>query len=251
MFPFPSIPSRGYACDAAEFDGTNDYLLRGGALTGVASSKMFTLAMWIDSTVTGAEQRLFVSADPAGGTNSVLNIRKNSTDKLEILGENAATTPILDLQTFSGIPAGWTCILCSLDMADTGKRNIYFGDADQTFATGIYTNDTLDFVSADWVVGARGDGGLKYTGGLANLMFWPGVYTDFDVQANRRLFITSAGKAANPAAAHAVLGPPAVCLGLQENETANNFALNDDIGATGGAFTVTGALTTYASSPSD
>lgn len=251
MFPFPIVPSRGYGCDAVGFDGTNDYLLRGGALDGVASSKMFTLAMWVDSTVTGAEQRLFVSADPAGGTNSVFNVRKGATNKLEILGENAAAVAILAINTSASLPTGWTCVLCSLDMADTGKRHIYFGNNDQTISAPTYTNDTLDFVSPDWVVGARGDGGLKYTGGLANLMFWPGVYVDLDVQANRRLFITSLGKAANPATAYAALGPPAVCLALQENETANNFALNDDIGATGGAFTVTGALTTYASSPSD
>ena len=117
-----------------------------------------------------------------------------------------------------------------------------------------YTDDTLDIALADWAVGALASGLEKFDGGVAELMFWPGVYTDFSVTDNRRMFISGVGKPVDPAAnagAFETLGAPAVYFHLDNGETANNFVANNDGGATGGAFTVTGALTTYASSPSD
>lgn len=256
MFPFPIMPPGGLplvTCDAADFDGTNDYATRGAGLTGAADSKKLTFVTWLNSTATGAEQRILVSADPLGGINSVVNIQKNATNKLVVLGENAAASQILHISSAINIPSGWTCVLCSVDMADTGKRHIYFGDTSSLSAT-IYTDDTLDITSPDWIVGARGDGALKFTGGMAELMLWPGVYIDFSQTANRRKFVSSSGKPVDPSAtggAIATLGAPAIYFHLNDAETANNFVANDDGGATGGAFTVTGALTTYASSPSD
>lgn len=144
--------------------------------------------------------------------------------------------------------------MISVDMADTNKRHIYQGDAVKTGGWFTYTDAAIDFTNSDWSFAADPDGSTKHDGGFAEVMFWPGVYIDFSQTANRRKFISSSGKPINPSAgggAIATLGAPAIYFHLDDGETANNFVANNDGGATGGAFTVTGALTTYGSSPSD
>jgi hypothetical protein len=242
-----------FACEAASFDGTNDYLTRNSALAGVTSSKMFTLALWVDYTAGITEERLLVSATSVGSANSVFNtaLIPGGDKNFRIRAENAANIEILYLDSGDITPATWTCIMCSVDLADIGKRHLYLNDT-SSISVNVYTDDTMELESPAWVVGARGDGGLKLAGDLANLMFWPGVYTDFSVQANRRLFITGTGKAADPSLAINALGAPAVCMFLGAGATnADAMALNDTYTATGGTFTVNGALSIAGTSPTD
>ena len=257
MFPFPIIPSVGNPLinvDAADFDGTNDYATRGAGLTGISDSKIFTFTSWVIRD-TSTTSKLFASTTALGGSSSRFALGKNvTTNTFSILGRNSASSTILDATSTNGIPASqWVWVGISVDLSDTNKRHLYFNDTSELSVV-TYTNDTIDFTDADWCFGAFGDGTQKWNGGFAETMFWPGAYIDFSQESNRRKFISGSGKPVNPAAiggAIDTLGTPIVYFHLDDGETANNFVANNDRGATGGAFTVTGTLSTYTTSPSD
>lgn len=234
--------------DAADFDGTNDYATRGAGLTNAVDSKQMTFVMW---------QKRDTSQGPylCGSTDSnppiECLIAPSGANKLEIIVKNAASTNILSIvSTTTTSTSAWQCWMVSVDLADAAKRFIYLGDTSDLGTVTAYTNDTMDFTPSNWSIGAYPDGALKYDGGIAEMYLWTGVYTDFSVTANRRMFIDALGKPVGSATAIATLGAPDIYFHLNDGETANNFVLNND-GGDGGAFTVTGALSTYATSPSD
>lgn len=257
MFPFPIVSSVGaplIKVDSADFDGSNDYATRGAGLTGISDSKVFTFSSWVirDNSSTA---KLFVSNTTIGGASSRFALGKViTTDEFTILGRNSASTTILYATSTNAIPSSqWIWVGISVDLSDTNKRHLYFNDTNELSVV-TYTNDTIDFTDAEWCIGAHADGTQKWNGGFAEMMFWPGVYIDFSLESNRRKFISGSGKPVNPIAiggAFDTLGTPTVYFHLDDGETANNFVSNNDGGATGGTFAVTGALSTYASSPSD
>ena len=239
----------GYRANAVNFDGTNDYLTLGAGLTGAADSKLLTLSFWIRKQGSdGVAERIIRSATTVGGATSRVVVTKNTLDKISIQGVNAAGTSVLIASPTDDtveVADGWVHILCSVDLADTGKRHLYLNDAsDATWST--YTDDLIEFTEQDWAIGATPDGSGKLNADLADLWFLPGTYIDFSVTANRRLFISATGKP--------------VYLGATGERPTGTSALIYLSGATagwetnlgtGGGFTENGALSTSATSPSD
>jgi hypothetical protein len=241
--------------DAAGFDGASDYATRGATLTGIADSKLLSYCGWFRGVAVGGV--FFANATTVGGGTVRLKIGKNGTDgSLQTWAYKSDGTLILDQSSTAfaaiGNREGWYG--ASFDMNDSTKTRIYWGDRSEAEVAATYSDNTIDLTVADWSVGARPDSGEKWNGGMAEFIFWPGVWIDWSVQATRRLLYSASAKPVNPtlpSGAFATLGTPSVYLHLNDGETADNFVANNDGGATGGAFTVAGALSTYASSPSD
>lgn len=237
-----------FLVDAGDFDGTSDYATRVGGLTNAADSSMFTFVMWTKADAVGTS-RYFRNATTLAGATSRLTVHQQSG--VFLIQGNTPSVNILNISTTAAPSTTvWQCLMCSVDMNNAAKRHLYIGDTDELNVT-TYDAGSFDFTVADWAVGAVPDGSNKLNGGIAELLFWTGAYTDLSVTANRRRFFSSAGKPVNPAVAIGALGVPDVYFHLGKGEAANNFVANDDQGADGGAFTVVGALSTYASSPSD
>lgn len=242
-----------FLVDAADFDGTNDYATRGAGLTNAADSKLMTFVMWQKSdTVSSGRVYLGCSTTLAGATDR-FSVSLGVANKFYIIGKNSSGTTVLDFNTTtSASTTVWQCLMCSVDLLDNTKRFLYLGDTNE-LNSNTYVNTAMDFTVADWSVGAQADGSTKIDAGQAEMMLWTGVYIDFSVEANRRLFFSATGKPVDPNAAGgaiATLGAPDIYFHLNDGEAADNYVANND-GGDGGAFTVTGALTTYASSPSD
>ena len=233
--------------DAADFDGTNDYATRGAGLTNAADSKLFTFVMWTKADAVGG--RYFTGVTTLGGSTLRFSVHEQS-GVFFLQASSPGGTNILNINTTTApSTTAWQCLMCSVDLADTAKRHLYLGDTNE-LNVNTYTDAAIDFTLADWAVGARPDGSGKHDGGLAEMYFWTDAYIDLSVLANRRLFISNLGQPAGPGGAVSALGIPDVRFHLNDGETANNFVANVGNGD-GGAFTVTGALSTYASSPSD
>ncbi len=79
---------------------------------------------------------------------------------------------------------------------------------------------------------------------FADVQIYTNLDIDLSITANRRLFISAAGKPVDPAIAVAALGNPIILF--SGNNT--GFPINQ---GTGGVFTLTGALTNATTSPSD
>lgn len=260
--------------DAALFDGTNDYLTRTGAFTGSPSSaKNGILSFWFRASATGTKnnEAIYGIDNPATGAQSLgaqcsLNGAGFSDNFAAFVGTTSNQLQIDLLNSASPLPNGffgataWHHIIMAWDGAvGWSATRLYIDDVDKTpasnasnFVANLAVNYTLfDYYSVgsiwDGVYGQFGD---KADAAFAELYFAPGQYLDLSASANREKFRTALGKPADLGTdGSAATGTaPMVYLHLADAETANNFATN----RTGkGNFTVVGALTTSATSPSD
>jgi len=247
------VGASSYAVSAVDLDGANDYLTRGGGLTGAADSKSGIFSAWVRiDGGTGTRRIVGSRVSP-----SLANRWRSSWlggsfgGGFLIAANNSADTNILIIQTATHYVASsaWIHLLASWDL-DAGVAHFYVNDAEDLLAGSTLTNDTIDYTNDDWEVGANADGTLKFNGCFAEIYLAPGQFLDFSVEANRRKFISADGKPVN-------LGPdgstptgtaPIIYLDLASGEDPDNFGVNK---GTGGDFTVVGALEEATSSPSD
>jgi len=237
--------------ESADFDGLNDYMARGAALTGAANSKsgIVSTRIRIDGTDNAVQYSIVESthfilcrviSNGLPGSNAFL-----------IQGTNLGSSVILNISTATAYTqsATWLHVLASWDIA-SAATHLYVNDADDKDPTVVATNDTIVYTDTNFQVGAGGGSLNKVDGCLAEVYFAPGQYLDFSVTNNRRKFITSSLKPVYLGTNGA--GPtgtaPAVYLHLDPSETVANFATNR---GTGGDFTITGALAAGSTSPSD
>ena len=238
------------AVDSAQFDGTNDYMLRGSDLSGNADSKSGIISVWVRlDGGDGTYMRIFCGSNSLVTALTDFILEREIGNTFAVTARNAAVTTILLIRTVATYVASstWLHVLASWDLA-AGTNNLYINDvSDKSIVTN--TNDTIDYTEADYVVGASELGTLKLNGCLAELYFAPGQYLDFSNVYNRRKFISASGKpvslGANGALPTGVA--PIVYEHLNVGELASDFAVN--LG-TGGGFTVNGSLTTGSTSPS-
>lgn len=236
--------------DTADFDGTNDVMKRGAALTGIADSKTGILSIWarIDGG-DGTLRRIFSCATVQG-----CQLNLTTGNNFQLLGQNVTPATILNLTSTTSYIAGatWRHFLASWNMAVAGSGRLYITNvSDKSEVT--YTNDTINYTGAtDWSIGdaTTGPSVLEFNGCLAEVYFAPGQYLDFDIVANRRRFISANGKPVYLGATGQIpTGTAAIVYQhLDDGEAVANFATNR---GTGGNFTITGTLDTGSTSPSD
>lgn len=234
LTPYKTVTRFNPVGNGTGFDGTNDYMLRGAALTGVADSKVGTFACRIRfNGGDAANQQILTSAG------SSIDIRRKSDNRFGIVHENASGTVILNDQTTgTSYTAGtWFNLLFSWDM--TGSiAQMYVNDTDDAAAASVYTNENIDYTVADYSVGASTGGGNKCNATISFLWFDPTVAVDFSVEANRRKFFDADGRPV-------FLGnrgqkPTGSQVAIFLNENYDKFNQNRGYG---GNFSVVGSLT--------
>lgn len=228
-----------FAANAVHFDGTNDYLLRGGALTGAADSGDIISSLWLNPAVDTGGQLLWADT-------SILRIDKDAGGVINVDMRTVAPAVVLQFGApdFT-IAAGWQHILWSY-RSSTQVLQVYVDDVSDTLDYSVKNTGAIDWTGGtDYGLGAKTDGATKFGGDLAEA-YITNEYLDFSVEANRRKFIDAFGKP--------------VDLGSDGSTPTGTAALMFFSGATaswhtnkgsGGGFTETGALTDAASSPSD
>lgn len=250
----------GFAVDAAEFDGTNDYLQRTTNLTGAADSKNGIMSFWFNAA--NNNERRILAYNGTLGTAAQFIIGNASTDiggdpaKISTkvsLGNGTGSTNLSSITSAQLVVNTWHHVLWSWDVA-TSTVNVYVNGTNVFSApnTGAITNANMGYSGTRTLTVAADDNGgaNKLTGAIAELYFAPGQFLDFTVQANREKFRSAAGKPVDLGATGSTPtgAAPQIFLHLADGEAPANFGTN----RTGtGNFTVTGALTTFTTSPSD
>jgi hypothetical protein len=239
--------------DAADFDGTNDYMTRGADLSGSADSKTGTLSLWLRlDGGDGAIGVLIGSATTLAGGTPRFRISRTAANKVNVVGASSAAATVLSLISTSTYLAGatWLHILSSWDLA-AGVGHLYINDVDESdTGSDILTDAELDYTVADWSIGGLPDGSAKCNGCLADVYFAPGRYLDFSNVYFRRKFISALGKPVHLGTSGALPSgtAPLIYQHLDDAEAVASFATNR---GTGGDFTITGTLATGSTSPSD
>lgn len=215
------------------FDGTADYFTR-GALSGASDNKQLTISFWIKPTDFAVNRYLFDSYDTVGGR--------------IVAYVNTAGWLVISINDFSGVIATYTSdftlsagqkyhCLVSFDLSDTGKRHCYINDIeDDNWASGSYNDRNIPYsLTTQSAVGSAFDGSVKTKAQVYDL-YVNNAYIDLSVEANRRKFITAAGKPA-------VLGySGSIPTGTQPLVYFNGFGSFKNTGSSG-MFTQYGTLT--------
>lgn len=230
-----------YTASANDYDGTNDYQLRGGDLTGIADGKAGTFSAWVRiDGGDGATRRIIANA----ATTPRFHATLTSTNKISILARTSADTTIFNKITTPTYLAGasWLHILSSWNLAAT-VSHLYISDAAPALDTDTNTDGTIDYTQGNFAIGADTAGAAKFNGCLSEL-FFHNTYIDLSVTANRRKFISDQGKPVNLGA------DGSRPLGVQPLL----YAPTGDASGTGnkgsgGAFTTTGSLDACSSAP--
>lgn len=231
-----------FAVDAADFDGSNDFLTSTG-LTGAADGTQGTISIWLrldggDS----ASQRIFMN------NTGRMRVSRDVGNNFGITCATTAGSTLLDINTSGTFLAGatWRHILASWDVATAGARHLYINDVSDLVVT-TFTNGTIDYTDT-WLIGAQGGGTNKVNGCLAEIWFHT-TYLDMSVTSNRRKFVSSSVQPMNlgPTGAVPTGGQPLVYLHLDDGETVANFATNR---GSGGNYSITGSLDPASTSPS-
>ena len=234
---------RGISPFAYDYDGTNDYATRGADLTGMADGKQGTLSVWVRIDGGDGANRLVIGNGATAAANRFA-LLLTTANVFQVSAGTAAGAGLLDIRS-SAYTAGatWLHVLASWKLDTVGARHIYVTDVSDLAVT-TFTDGTIDYTLSDWGVGALPDASLKWNGCISELFFHP-VYIDLSVEANRRKFITAAGK---PAFLGANGSTPLGVQPLLYSPTGDPSA--SQLGS-GGLFSLTGALGVASTSPFD
>lgn len=241
-------PQFSNVVDAADFDGTSDYMSR-DAFTGAVDSKSGTMTLFfrVDGG-DGAARNIFNMG--FGGANAGLNLSLDTSNKLVLLARNSTPTTILSATSTGTFAAGatWHHLVLSFDLS-TPTFEWYVDDSAEAAAT-TTVDDSVVWTSANVKIGASGTNSNRFNGALAEVALWPGRRSDLSVTSNRRKFSDASNKPTNlGVAASGPFGIAAITYQtLRDGEAVADFAINR---GAGGDFSITGTLETSSSSPSD
>lgn len=251
MILVPAPFFQRYKVNSADFDGTNDYLLRGGALSDVANSKKGICSFWFRIDAGSALWYIAHAANGAGV--NILEIQRGNYIVFTLTNPSGPTS-VLYMKTSAVFLAdtAWHHCLASWDLS-IGATHLYIDDvSDKDLGTLLATDVDVEYVGmTQFAIGSSRTGANKFNGCLADFYLNLNEYLDLSVESNRRKFVSANLKpkylGANGASPTGTT--PIVFQSLGETDSvANDFAINH---GSGGSLSVTGALTIGDSSPSD
>jgi hypothetical protein len=216
-----------------------------------------TGSFWVRRFGSGSSNQVIYSTDrKSGGStyNLRFRIEFNASNQLQIVGNDDTTTAgvtnlsVTTAATFTDYI--WHHILFSLDLTNAAHRSIYIDDALDASTWGTYiTTGQIAFndhaTNQNSAIGAVPDGSSPFQGDLSDFWMDIGVYTDFSVTANRRLFIDANHNPVYLGAAGAT--PTGTSPNVYLTGPTATWNVNQ---GTGGGFTTThGVLSTAQSQP--
>lgn len=236
----------GYTTTAVDFDGVNDYGLRGSDLTGNADGFLGLISGWFRVDGGDGTQRTLFNSQ--GDT---FQVYLDAFDNLIVRVRDTASNLVVNFQSDAGILAGpaWHHLIVGWD-SNTGTDflegyidDVLQGEGGSTSGVG----NSLDYTRTNhYIATLDGVGGQKFDGCLADWYINFAEFLDPTNDSDRRKFIDASGKPVNlGTTGNAPTGtPPIIFLKGDSTNWLNNLG-------SGGPFALTGALTNCSSSPSD
>jgi hypothetical protein len=198
--PFTGVrgPSEFWG-ESAEFNGSDQYLNRTTALSGVSDGKVLTFvcAIALDS---GANGTVFSINNTSGNTGFRLNLTQNFGGDTRIvlnIVESSGGSAIVEVaERVTQWSAGeWHILMLSVDMTDTSKRYLYDGHTNVNPTWSSYVNDTMELSSTRLGIASQYNGSAhdSFLDGKIGFLYFDTAYTDFSSEANRLKFYDAFG----------------------------------------------------------
>ncbi len=227
---------------AIAFDGSTDYLLRGGGLTGAADTIYGIVSVWIKPGGNGVLGYIIRNTGGKHGSHRL------DTNVFQFQMIDASSNIRVRINSSAILAAsGWTHVLASWKGGT--ETHLYVNDIeDNTQLDSVAT--ATDNTVADWSIGGNTAGAGKYAGDMAELWYDHSQATfdafgDFSVEANRRKFIDVSGF---PVDLEDTGAQPILHLSVRPGDSAGDFVTNR---GTGGNFVDQGSIAVAGTSPSD
>ena len=163
-------------------------------LTGATNGKTFTFSAWVRN-IGGFPLHIFDNKPSNGSTGIVITITTAGLLVFDFIGTDNLVKFNANYQLTN--QAEWTHVLFSVDLS-SGAHGAYVNDVDVTATVNWNTEVDADinFTSGtDQRIGQQYNG-IMSKGGLSNV-FLSFDYTNLNVEANRRKFITATGEPAS------------------------------------------------------
>jgi len=176
-----------YLTNPILFDGSTDYLLRGGNITGLVDSMLGTLSVWFRVDGENSTERYIF-----GNELSRFSLRLTFKNEIILRARNTLGQEIIRFTHDNNIVAGpnYHHYVASWDLGSGafGEGTAFLDDTSQPSA--LISQDDIDYTDTDWIIGAlNAAGDDKFTGATAEFYF-TNEFIDITVEANRRKFIT-------------------------------------------------------------
>lgn len=221
---------------AANFDGSNDYMLRGADLTGNANGKLGIISCWARTKQASATFFWYIGDTTSDSGKVILN---NGEFKVEMRDGVGGTILLSIKSTGTDYNDGLAHhFMASWDLGATTAHLYVDGIEDKTETTN--TDGTIDYTRADHVICAEQSGpfGAKFNGDLGQLYINTAEYLDLSSAVNRLKFYNGGPVDLGIDGALPTGTAPIVFL-TADIATPDNFANNQ---GGGGNLSVTGAL---------
>ena len=243
IFP-PVITGSLPPAKAVSFDGTNDYLRRTAALSGVSDGPSGTISMWVRITGNDTQTLQYIFDQGAlfrfyryGNAVTPTSWRKKLGITLQASGPASRISYISGLELNLNV---WNHVLISWNTANSIE--VYFNDV--LDSSPVLYSVTAGNINYDFAMVIGATTGLVSKLAADTAEIWMDLTTkiDFTVEANRRKFITGSGRPARLGANGELPtgSSPTIYLKGPASDWGTNYG-------TGGNFTVTGAFTDAAS----
>ncbi len=222
------------------FDGTNDYMLRGAALTGAVNGKFGTIAARI--RVSGSGNRDIFNGNNLGGAVVKFQLAQPTGYILVRMDNAAGTNNPVEIHSNSVYPGSsdWLNILISWDCLNDTEGQLYINDiSDYDTVNSDLDNEAIAYATCtNWGIGAEPFGfAAKYAGDMAFLYVNFDTAIDFSIEANRRLFFDASGVPVDLGPTGAI--PTGTAPIMYFNGDSSEFPTNK---GTGGGMTLTGNI---------
>ncbi|MCH8330640.1 MAG: hypothetical protein IH946_04555 [Bacteroidetes bacterium] len=234
-----SLPSAGAGASAilgANFDGTNDYLTRGGGLTGISDGDELTIAARYRINTSDITSIMRIASSTGNSTVGLFGI----DEVLVMSAENSAGSDVVRaLSSTTTALEAYANFLWSVKLSATAVQHLYLDDVDRLTSAVLTEAETIDFTVADWAIGAAADGNFKIDADINAYGMWLN-YWDFSSSTERRKFFNADGTWAidNDNTSDGIIDSITPLIWL-----AGEFDQWEDNKGPGEGFTVTGALT--------
>ena len=221
-----------YVPVSVNFDGTNDYLSRGAAITGLSDGTEFTLSFWVRKTG-GDGGHMILFTDNAGHFQSQIH----TNNKINIKGHSAGASELIDMNSSVEILADgrWHHVMFSTNTS-SDTHHLYVDGVDAADKQNS-TTGTMDLTQTDYTIGGA-SWGVKMHGDIADLYFTD-EYIDLSSSSNRIKFIDANKLPVSLGSDGSTPTGTAAKVYLNQN-TLSTWHTN---AGTGGGFTESGALT--------
>lgn len=180
--------------NAVKYNGSADYLQKGGTLTGVTNITQALISAWLridggdgtnmsymETNITSALRFIHTSA------NQIYFSLSNGPSRNDFAATNGGSGYLAS--------AAWIHVLCAWKTAASRVFQIYINDVSDNVQQTGYPDDgalfTLSSLTDVSIAAAVGGGSNFFNGAMSEFYFAPNQYLDISVQANRRKFISS------------------------------------------------------------